>query len=153
MGCTITSDPTAPPVRALALDLGKRRIGIAATDPSGTLALALEVLTRVSVRSDLDRLLELIDARDVEVLVVGIPVRADGSEGRIARDARFFAAKLADARPSLRVAYHDEAYSTVEAHDRLQQRHMDGRQQRKVVDAVAAQVILEDWLVATQQGR
>jgi putative holliday junction resolvase len=111
------------------------------------------VLSRTSPRADLDHILALIDARDVEVLVVGIPVRADGSEGRIARDARFFAAKLSDARPSLRVAYHDEAYSTVEAHDRLQQRDMDGRQQRKVVDAVAAQVILEDWLAAERQGR
>ena len=69
--------------------MGKRRIGVAATDPGGTLALALEVLTRTSVRADLDRLLALIDTRDVETLVVGIPLRADGSEGRIARDARF----------------------------------------------------------------
>jgi putative holliday junction resolvase len=122
--------------------------------------LALEVLGRTAPRADLDRILALIDERAVEVLVVGIPIRADGSEGKIARDARFFAAKLADARPSLRVAYHDEAYSTVEAHDRLGQRHMDTRQQRKVVDAVAAQVILEDWLaerlaewLAERQGR
>ena len=128
--------------------MGKRRIGIAGTDPTGTLTLALQVLQRSSPRADLDHLLALIDERAVKVLVVGIPLREDGSEGRIARDARFLARKLAAAKPALQLAYHDEAYSTVEAHERLAQRGMDGRQQRRVVDAVAAQVILEDWLTA-----
>jgi len=132
--------------------VGKRRIGIAGTDPGGTLALALEVLVRTAPRADLEHLLELIDAREITTLVVGIPVREDGSEGRIARDARFLANKLVELRPGLSVAYQDEAYSTAEAHERLTQRGMDGRQQRRIVDAIAAQVILEDWLASREQG-
>lgn len=128
--------------------MGKRRIGIAATDPTGTLALALEVLTRGSPRTDIDHLVELIDDRAVAILVVGLPLREDGSEGRVARDARFIAGKMVALRPALQVVYQDEAYSTVEAHERLTQRGMDGRQQRSVVDAVAAQIILEDWMAA-----
>ncbi len=130
----------------LALDVGKRRIGVAGTDPSGTLALPLQVVTRTSPRADLDALLAILDERGVRVLVVGIPVREDGSEGRIAKDARFLAAKLCALRRGLRVAYHDEAYTTVEAEERLVARGLDGRERRKVVDAVAAQVLLESWL-------
>ena len=133
-------------MRILALDVGKRRIGLAATDPTGTLVLPLHVLQRTSARADIDHLLALIDEREVEVLVVGIPIREDGSEGKVARDARFLADKLQALRPALQVAFQDEAYSTAEAEERLIERGMDGRERRKVVDAVAAQVILESWL-------
>jgi len=126
--------------------VGKRRIGVAATDPTGSLALAVEVLKRTSPRADIDHLVGLIDDRGVATLVVGIPLREDGNEGRVARDARFLAAKIAALRPALQVVFQDEAYSTVEAHERLAARGMDGRRQRTVVDAVAAQIILEDWL-------
>jgi putative pre-16S rRNA nuclease len=135
----------------LALDVGKRRIGLAGTDPTGALVLPLEVLKRRSAREDLDHLLGVIDDRKVQVLVVGIPIREDGSEGKIAKDARFFAGKLAALRPALQIEFHDEAYTTVEAEDRLRKRGMDGRKRKAVVDAVAAQVILESWLAARAQ--
>lgn len=129
----------------LCLDVGKRRIGLAATDPTDTLVLPLDVIRRASPREDLDQLLAVIDGRNVTQLVVGIPLREDGSEGRVAKDARFLAAKLQKLRSGLDVDFQDEAYSTVEAEERLMERGMDGRQRREVVDAVAAQVILESW--------
>jgi len=128
----------------LCLDVGKRRIGLAGT--AGEVVLPLHVLRRTSPRRDLDELLATIDERGVDQLVVGIPIREDGSEGRIARDARFLATKLQQLRPALRIHFQDEAYSTVEAEERLTQRGMDGRSRRQVVDAVAAQVILETWM-------
>lgn len=126
--------------------MGKRRIGLAGTDPTGALVLPLKVLRRRSLREDLDHLLGLIDERQVQVLVVGIPIREDGSEGKIAKDARFIGGKLAALRPALQIEYFDEAYTTVEAEDRLRERGLDGRKRKAVVDAVAAQVILESWL-------
>jgi len=130
----------------LCLDVGKRRIGVAGTDPTGALALPLHVVQRTSPRQDLDQLLASIDDRGVTQLVIGIPIREDGSEGRIARDARFLAGKLQQLRPALAIHFQDEAYSTAEADERLMERGMDGRQRRQVVDAVAAQVILESWM-------
>ena len=131
---------------ALALDVGKRRIGLAGTDPTGALVLPLKVLRRRSLREDLDHLLGLIDERQVQVLVVGVPIREDGAEGKIAKDARFIGGKLAALRPALQIEYFDEAYTTVEAEERLRERGLDGRKRKAVVDAVAAQVILESWL-------
>ena len=135
-------------MRILALDVGKRRIGLAANDATGTLALPLQVLGRTNLTADLDHLLAVIDERQVEVLLLGIPLREDGSEGPMGREGRFLAAKLTAARPALRVATHDEAYSTVEAEQRLRERGLTAREQRSVIDAMAAVVILEDWLAA-----
>ncbi len=129
--------------------MGRRRIGLAATDPAGVVALPLSVLTRTSPRADIDALLAIVDERQVELLVVGIPLREDGSEGPAARDARFLADRLTRARPELRLAFSDEAYTTSEAHALLRERGMDGRARRAVVDAVAAQLILEGWLRGT----
>jgi len=136
---------------ALALDVGRRRIGIAGTDPTGTLALPLQVLQRTSLRADLDGLLAVIDERGVEVLVIGIPVREDGSEGRMGREARFLAGKLVAARPGLQLQPCDEAYSTAEAEQMLRERGLDARAQRAMIDAVAAQVILETWMATQDQ--
>jgi putative Holliday junction resolvase len=133
----------------LALDVGKRRIGLAGTDPTGTIALPLSVLRRTSPHADIDALLTLIDGRQVQLLLVGIALREDGSEGPASRDARFLAAKLTQVRPELQLVFTDEAYTTTEAHDLLRQRGMDGRAQRQVVDAIAAQLILEGWMDRT----
>ncbi len=126
--------------------MGKRRIGVAASDAERILAFPLDVLHRTSARADLDHLLARIDERGIGVVVVGIPVREDGSEGRIAKDARFFGSKLAALRPGLRIEYADEAYTTVEAEERLRERGLDSRAQRGIIDSVAAQIILEGWL-------
>ena len=130
--------------------MGKRRIGLAASDAERILAFPLDVLQRTSPRADLDHLLARIDERRVGVLVVGIPVREDGSDGRIAKDARFLGGKLAALRPALQVEYTDEAYTTVEAEERLRERGLDSRAQRPVIDSVAAQILLEGWLDRVQ---
>ena len=132
--------------------MGRRRIGLAVTDPGRILALPLELLVRTSPRADIDALLRAIDERGVAVLVVGIPVREDGSQGRIAKDARFLAEKLLQLRPHLRIDYEDEAYTTSEAEQRLHERGLDTRQQRAILDSVAAQVILEGWLGESRSG-
>ena len=130
--------------------MGKRRIGLAASDAERILAFPLDVLQRSSPRADLDHLLARIDERRVGVLVVGIPVREGGSEGRISKDARFLGSKLAALRPALQVEYADEAYTTVEAEERLRERGLDSRAQRSVIDSVAAQILLEGWLDRVQ---
>ncbi len=132
--------------------MGKRRIGLAASDPSGSMALPLEVCIRSSPRADLDHILARLEERGVGVVVVGIPVREDGSEGRIAKDARFLGSKLAALRPGLRVEYADEAYTTVEAAERLRERGLDARSQRPIIDSVAAQVLLEGWLARASEN-
>ncbi len=131
----------------LALDVGTKTIGLAGTDPMRMLALPLHTLARQSVVKDADALALLCKSRRVSQLVVGLPLELDGSEGRSARLARQVGEALAG-RTGLPLAYVDERFSTVEAKNRLREAGLNERQQRSVVDAAAAAVILEDWMSA-----
>lgn len=132
----------------LAFDFGRRRIGVACGDTFSQAAMPLPVL-----HSPRDRVpWEAIDALFIEwrpaVTVVGLPYNADGSESVLAREARAFAAELAD-RSRVRVHLIDERYSSIEAAARLRQSRQNGVRRRRVakgdVDAAAACVILERW--------
>jgi putative holliday junction resolvase len=116
-------------MRAIGLDLGTRRIGVALSDSAGRVATPHDVLTRSSDRErDHSRIAELVDEAGAEVVVVGLPLSLDGSVGPAARGVL------------------DEA-------DELRARvavGVKGRRGRRVVDQVAATVILQSWLDAGQ---
>jgi putative holliday junction resolvase len=128
-----------------ALDLGKRRIGIAITDNDGLAIHPIGALDRRSVVRDL----ELIRARLVEFevshVVVGLPLNMDGSAGPPARAATAFAHRLREAS-GLPVDLFDERLTSFEAEERLKE--LSGRRARDkgTIDAVAASIILEGWL-------
>lgn len=129
-----------------ALDLGAKRIGIAVTDSAGISAHPLCTIERRSPSADFEAIRLALEKRHLECIVVGLPVNIDGSEGPMARHARNFAARLADAL-KVRVELQDERLSSFEAEHRLAGTVRRGRM-KSAIDAVAAAVILEGWLEA-----
>jgi putative Holliday junction resolvase len=130
--------------RALGVDLGSRRIGIAISDQKGKLATPYAVLTRTSDEEDANAIAEIASAEGAQRIIVGHPLSLDGSRGPAAQVAEAFAGKLVEA--GLRVTLWDERLTTVEATKMLKARGMKGRSSRGQVDKVAAQVLLQSYL-------
>ena len=133
-------------MRALGIDPGTRRIGIAVSDLTGTIASPLMVLQRSkSPRHDLAELAKIAKAEEAEVIVVGLPINMDGSHGPAAQAATQFAARLATVA-GVPVELHDERRTTVTADQAMREGGLDGRARRLRVDKVAAAVMLQSWL-------
>jgi len=133
-------------MRALGLDLGSKRIGVAVS--AGTLATPYEVVHRSgNRRRDHARIAELAAETEAEVVVVGLPLSLDGSVGRAARAALDEVAELGDALP-VPVTTYDERLTTVTADRQLLDQSLGAAARRKVVDKVAASVMLQAWLDA-----
>jgi putative holliday junction resolvase len=130
----------------IAIDFGKRRIGLAIAESSDSAAYPLGTMTRVSWDMDLKQLGSWISSRAATQLVVGLPLNMDGSEGSSARAARTFGAQLAT-HLHLPVDYTDERLTSFEARERLSNQGSK-RRRKTAVDAVAATIILEEWLAA-----
>jgi putative holliday junction resolvase len=138
-------------VRALGIDLGTKRIGLAVSDAGGVLASPLRTLERTRDLPALHRQLAgIVDEHQVEVVVVGLPLGLDGTEGAAAAAARSEAGALADVL-RVPVVTHDERLTTVTAHQQLQAAGVDGRRRRHLVDQQAAVVLLQSWLDAERQ--
>jgi putative Holliday junction resolvase len=136
--------------RALGLDLGSRRIGVALSDSAGTLATPYEVVPRSGDRArDHRRIAELVEEADAELVVVGMPLSLDGTVGPAAAGVESEVAELRD-HLTVPVEVWDERLSTVEATRRLRSAGVSGRKRRHVIDQVAATVILQSWLDATR---
>jgi putative Holliday junction resolvase len=136
-------------VRILALDLGERRVGIAVSDPTGTVARPLQTLERRSRGEDFAAIAALVAEHDVELVVVGRPLSLDGTEGPQARRAARYAEALAAHLP-VRLISWDERFTTAVATDIIQQSRTKKRRLHAraagEVDAVAAAVILQSYL-------
>jgi len=130
--------------RILALDLGRRRIGLALSDPLGLTAQGLETFERTSRREDLARLTRLVREREVERIVIGNPVELSGREGRQSQWAREFAERLAD-RTGVPVVLWDERLTSVEAERVLREAGGAGVT-RGSVDRLAAMILLQSYL-------
>jgi putative Holliday junction resolvase len=133
----------------LAVDVGAVRVGLAASDPDGLIASPVETLARDAARgTDLDRIVaEVADRAAIEV-VVGLPRSLSGAEGEAARLARDYAGLLARRVAPVPVRLVDERLSTVGAHRALHEAGLRGRKHRKVVDQVAAVLVLQTALDA-----
>jgi putative Holliday junction resolvase len=133
-------------VRALGVDLGSRRIGVAISDPTGTIASPVEVVQRSgSVVHDHRRLLALAHEWEADTIVVGLPLSLDGSVGPAARAVLDEVEALRAVSP-MPVDTVDERLSTVVAQRHLREMGVDNRKARKVVDKLAAAVLLQAWL-------
>jgi putative holliday junction resolvase len=132
--------------RALGLDLGERRIGVAVSDSAGTVASPYAVVERVGDRDrEHAHLLALADEVAADLIVVGLPLSLDGTLGPAARGVLDEVDELA-ARTSLPVRTYDERLTTVSAERALRAGGVKGRDRRQVVDKVAAAVMLQAWL-------
>lgn len=134
-------------MRILGLDVGEVRIGVAMSDPMQIITKPFEVIDRKKVKA-LNRLREIILEYEIEEVVVGMPYQLDGTIGPQAEKIQLFAQKLFNKMEQrIRLHFIDERLTTVEAHDFLYQiKAGDRRQQRSVVDKVAAAIILESYL-------
>jgi putative pre-16S rRNA nuclease len=136
--------------RTLALDLGTRRIGVAVSDSAGTVATPYEVIHRSGDRArDHGRVAELVDETRARVVVAGLPISLDGTLGPAAREILSEVDELRAAL-SVDVVTWDERLSTVEAERSLRVMGVRKSRRRRVVDQVAATVILQSWLDAGQ---
>jgi putative holliday junction resolvase len=133
-------------MRAIGLDLGSKRIGVALCDSAGTLATPYEVVARTGDRArEHGRIGALVEEAGAEVVVVGLPLSLDGTTGPAARDALDEVEQLRAALP-VPVVTHDERLTTVTAERHLAAQGLRGPARRKVIDKVAAAVILQSWL-------
>jgi len=141
------------PVRAVAIDLGQARIGVALCDSGGTVATPYETIERSGDEaSDHERLSALASEAGAVVVVVGWPVSLDGTEGPAAVAARAEAGRMAGL-VGLPVVMHDERLTTVTAERALRHAGSRRRRRRGVVDQVAAAVLLQSWLDGGGPGR
>ena len=131
--------------RLLGVDYGERRIGLAISDPTGTLATPLEELDARQPREMMRRIAELCRERQVTGLVVGLPINMNGTEGPSAQAARAFAEKLRTAL-GLPVELADERFSSVTANQALILGGTRREQRKEVVDKLAAQILLQHHL-------
>ena len=134
--------------RALGLDLGSKRIGVAVADRTGTIASPLRVLHRSgSVRRDHLAIAELVIEEEADIVVVGLPLNMNGSSGPAARAAIDEAAALATV-VSVPVVTFDERRTTVTADQAMIEANMRAQARRRIVDKIAAAVMLQNWLDA-----
>lgn len=136
---------SAGPHPALGVDHGDARIGIAATDPLGILAHPVETID-VSSSDPLERIEAIARTRQVKTLVVGLPLRMDGTEGTAAAKVRAFADRLSARLPELPLVLVDEAYTTISAAAKLRESGRNARKQKGVIDQAAAVEILNVWM-------
>ena len=136
-------------MRALGLDVGERRVGIAISDPTGTVVRPLQTLVRSSRAEDFAAITALVAEHDVELVVVGQPLSLNGSEGPQARRISRYAERLAD-QLTVPIVFWDERYTTMAAEEIMLQNRSKGKRRRARaeggVDAIAAAVILQSYL-------
>lgn len=136
----------------LGVDLGKARTGVAVCDKSEMLASPVEVVYEHNRTRLLERVAAIAKARGAEQIVVGLPRNMDGSEGESAQNARDIGALL-EAATGLPVEFVDERGTTITAHGYLNDTNTRGKRRKAVVDAVAATVILQNYLDARRLRR
>tara|TARA_B100001142_G_scaffold318982_1_gene361832 strand:+ start:1023 stop:1433 length:411 start_codon:yes stop_codon:yes gene_type:complete len=133
-------------MRAVGIDLGEKRIGVAISDSDGRVATPYETVARSGSRDQDHRLIRaIVEEVEAEILVVGLPLSLDGDEGKAALNARK-EAELLQQVVAIPLAMHDERLTTVEAERMLQEQGLDAVQRRKIVDKVAASIILQAWM-------
>lgn len=130
---------------ALGIDYGEARIGIAATDVCGILPHPVESI-HLKQTDPIARIRELVQQRGIRTLVLGLPLRMDGTEGTACAKVRSFGSKLQEALPELPLVYVDEYLTTTVAQQKLHQAGRKSKSFRPVIDQAAAVEILNNWL-------
>ena len=133
------------PHPALGIDHGDARIGIAATDDLGILAHPVETIDR-SKGDAIERIARLAEIRQIHTLVVGLPVRMDGTEGSSAAKVRAFADLLHARLPTIPLVFVDETLTTSTAAAKLREAGRNAKQQKSIIDQAAAVEILNLWM-------
>ncbi len=141
----MSSSIPSSPHPALGIDHGDARIGIAATDDFGILAHPVETID-VSKGSTVEQIAQLAEMRKIQTLVVGLPIRMDGSEGTSAAKVRAFAGLLHERLPALPLIFVDETLTTSTAAAKLREAGRNAKKQKAIIDQAAAVEILNLWM-------
>ena len=137
--------------RIVCLDIGDVRIGVAVSDPTGTIASPVEVITRVGWGPDIRKIRAVCDRYETNRILSGLPLNMNGSEGFQAEKIRAFCAQLTQA--GFDVLFQDERLTTVTAEEALIEGNVGRLERKQYVDKVAAAVILQQWLDAQQNKK
>ena len=135
--------------RIVALDVGDARIGVAVSDASRLIASPVEVIHRVGFGPDVKKVQEICRRYDTTLILSGLPLNLNGTEGPQAAKVRLFCQQLE--KVGLVVYYQDERLTTVTAENALLEQNMHRAQRRQTVDKVAAAVILQQYLDTINQ--
>ncbi|MBC8066924.1 MAG: Holliday junction resolvase RuvX [Deltaproteobacteria bacterium] len=142
-------------MRALALDVGSKTIGLASSDEGGVMALACETLARRGHQLDARTVVDWVRQRSATHVVVGLPLELDGREGRRAKAVRAFmqvlTGELAQQSVAAELVAWDERFSTAAAERTLIEADMSRARRKQHIDAVAAAFILQGWLDAQRR--
>ena len=134
-------------VKALGIDYGTARIGLAVSDDLGMLAHPLETVPAHSVESSTHRIVEIVKERQIKDIIVGLPLHMNGEEGEAVKGVRKFVGQL---RPQIEngVTFHevDETLTTKTAMEKLHQAGRNEKNSRNIIDQAAAVEILQTWL-------
>ena len=131
--------------RILALDFGKRRIGLAISDPLGITAQGLPTLQRTRVRDDIEQLAALIAEYQVAMVLMGDPVHMSGDQSRQSSYTREFAERLTK-RTGTPVQFWDERWTSMQAERILKESGISIEKRARAVDRMSAQILLESYL-------
>jgi putative Holliday junction resolvase len=132
-------------MRALAIDFGSKNIGIAVSDALGITVRPVETIRRSSLNKDIARLIFLLEDLEVESVVVGLPLRMDGTIGDAAEKTLQFIEKLR-AKTTIPIVTQDERLTSYEAEQIMMEQGLNRAQRRRRSDEVAATIILQDYL-------
>ena len=141
----LIKDVSNSPHPALGIDHGDARIGIAATDDFGILAHPVETID-MSKGDAIEHIARLTEIRKINTLVVGLPLRMDGSEGSSAAKVRAFAAQLNERLPTIPLVFVDETLTTSTAAAKLHEAGRNAKRQKSIIDQAAAVEILNLWM-------
>jgi putative holliday junction resolvase len=142
------SAPADTPRRILAVDYGRKRIGLALSDELGLTAQPLGTMVRVNRQNDMRRLRETCRSRGVTHIIVGHPLHMTGETGEMADEAARFAARLGK-ETGIEVELVDERLTSWEAEQTLKETKASARRKRRPLDDVAAAILLRDYLERT----
>jgi putative Holliday junction resolvase len=136
---------TMEKLSVLGLDVGKKRIGVAGCDGLGLIATGLTTVIRSSFVRDVEHFKALVEERQVQLLVVGLPYTMSGEIGFQARQVQKYAQRLGVAL-SLRVEYIDERLTSVEAEEQMRAENISPSRNKATIDRKAAAIVLQQWL-------
>ncbi|HHX49019.1 MAG TPA: Holliday junction resolvase RuvX [Clostridiales bacterium] len=132
-------------MKVLALDVGDVRIGLATSDPLGIIASGYETYTRQGENADIQYLKDFIKKNAIELVVIGLPINMDGTFGERVEIVKNFANKLLE-EVQIDIVFQDERLTTVQAEKMLIRHGVKRKKRKKVIDKVAATIILQAYL-------
>jgi putative Holliday junction resolvase len=138
-------------VSALGLDVGSKRIGVAGCDRTGLIATGITTIERQSFIRDVEQIRMLVEEREVQTLVVGLPYSMDGSVGFQAKQVQKFAHRLGKAL-QLPIEYVDERLTSYQAEQMLIAQKISPSRNKGLIDRKAASLILQQWLDSRKHG-